>query len=181
MKRVALILFVLALALTFRFSDEARYLIIPVGLTLPLAASLYRWPVVTGAVAGLAALTLVFAHAENVLKPSGLDGRDPVWSLPRHVAMTLDVPARGPLIAAVEEQVPAEGRLGAVLAPSDWDYPLYGRGFDRKLVPLTSDRPFAEAERRGLRWVVFGHDRRPQRAGWQTRRFERAGTLADRQ
>jgi hypothetical protein len=177
---LALPLFVLALALTFRFSDEARYLIIPVGLTLPLAASLYRWPVVTAAVAGLAALTLVFAHTENVLKPSGVDGREPVWSLPRHVAMTLDVPARGPLIAAVDERVPARGRLGVVLAPSDWDYPLYGSRFERTLVPLTSDRPLAEAQRRGLRWAVFGHDRRPERPSWQTRRFERAGTLANR-
>jgi hypothetical protein len=170
-------LFAIGLALSFRFSDEARYLIVPVALTMPLAASVYRWRLAAACVASLAAMTLLFAHGYNVLKPSGLQGKDPVWSLPRHVAMTLDVPERGRLVGAVDEVVPRTARLGLVIAPSDWDYPLYGPSFDRRLIALPQEHPLAEAERQGLRWVVFGHDRRPQRAGWQAVRFERAGTL----
>jgi hypothetical protein len=178
---LALPLFMLGLALAFRFSDEARYLIVPVALTMPLAAAVYRWRAVAAGVAALAALTLVFAHAYNVLKPTGLQAQDPVWTLPRNEAMTLDVPERQPLLDAVDARVARTERLGIVLLPSDWDYPLFGHTFDRRLVPLPGRQPLLEAEHLGLRWVVFGHDRRPQRPGWRGRRFERAGTLLERE
>jgi hypothetical protein len=174
---LALPSFALGLALIFRFSDEARYLIAPVALTMPLAAVVYSRRALAACVAALAGASLVFAHAYNELKPSGLQGRHAVWSLSRAEQMTLDNPEREPLVAAVDRVVPKDGRLGFVLAPSDWDYPLYGPTLERKLVPLPHQRPLVAAERRGLRWVVFGHDRRPAREGWRALRFPKAGTL----
>lgn len=177
---LALPLFLIVVAFAFRFSDEARYLVVPVALASPLVAATYRRSVLAAGIAGLAALTLVFAHAYNELKPTGVGAERAVWDLPRLEAMSLDEPRRAPLLTAVEEQVPEDARLGVVLGPSDWDYPLYGPGLDRRLVPLPDDGALREAERLGIDAVVFGSAWRPAARGWRLRRFEEAGTLAIR-
>jgi 4-amino-4-deoxy-L-arabinose transferase-like glycosyltransferase len=176
---LALPLFLLVVAFAFRFSDEARYLVVPVALVSPLVAATYRWRVLAAAIAGVAALTLVFAHGYNELKPTGLGTQARVWSLPRVQATALDEPQRAPLLAAVEE-VPPDARVGVVLGPSDWDYPLYGTRLDRELVRLPDEGALREAERLGLDTVVFGSAWRPVGRGWRLRRFEEAGTLATR-
>jgi hypothetical protein len=178
---LALPLFVLALALTFRFSDEARYLIVPVALTAPLVAVMYRWRLLAGAVALIAVVSLAFAHGRNELKPTGLGERPAAWMLPRLEAMSLDVPERAPLLEAVERTVPPEARVGVALGPSDWDYPLFGPRFTRTLVPLPHRGGLQAAERLGLQYAVFGEAWQPARRGWSIKRFDRAGTLARRE
>jgi hypothetical protein len=175
----ALPLFVLVLALTFRFSDEARYLIVAVALTGPLVAAVYRVRVLAVAVALVAVVSLVFAHARNELKPTGLGERTAAWRLPRLEAMSLDVPARAPLLEAVERSVPTDARVGGALGPSDWDYPLLGRRLARRLVPLPRTRSLRAADRLGLRYTVLGSAWHPSVPdGWTIVRFEGAGTLA---
>jgi hypothetical protein len=178
---LALPLFVLVLALTFRFSDEARYLVVGVALTAPLVAAVYRPRVLAAAVALVAVLSLGFAHARNELKPTGLGERTAAWRLTRAEAMSLDVPTRAPLLEAVEREVPANAHLGRALGPSDWDYPLFGRSFTRTLVALPATGGLSAAEQRGLRYAVFGEAWRPFAQGWLIRRFERAGSLAIRE
>ena len=162
----------LALALTFRFTDEGRYLIVPVVLTMPLAASVYRWRVVALGAAVVGAVALVGSHVDNELKPTGRD-------LTRTEAQSLDVPLREPALAAVERRVPQTARLGVALAPSDWAFPLYGRKLDRTLVPVDRNCPVRSAERKGLRYVflgaLLGWPGVPE--GWSAERFPGAGTL----
>jgi len=178
---LALPLFVLVLALTFRFSDEARYLVVAVALTAPLVAAVYRWRILAAAVALVAVFSLAFAHGRNELKPTGLGELAAAWTLPRLEAMSLDVPQRAPLLEAVEREVPPDARVGVALGPSDWDYPLFGPRFTRTLVPLPHRGGLEAAERLGLRYAVFGEAWHPARRGWSIERFGRAGTLARRQ
>jgi hypothetical protein len=178
---LALPLFVVVLALTFRFSDEARYLVVAVALTAPLAAAIYRLRVLALAAAVLAVVSLALVHARNELKPTGLGERTAAWRLPRAEAMSLDVPSRAPFLEAVERDVPHGAPLGRALGPSDWDYPLFGRSFTRELVPLPRSGGLEAAGRRGLRYAVFGEAWRPSGRGWTIRRFERAGALALRE
>ena len=175
----ALPVFIVGLALSFRFDDEGRYLLVPLALMSPLVATAYRSRLVAGAIALLAAVTLAAAHLENELKPTGIGAETAAWNLTREAAQALDVPTREPLLAAVAAQVPADTRIGAALGPSDWDYPLYGEGFSRRLVGLDIACPVRAANRQRLRYLVLGallpwpglHP------GWRVERFPGAGTL----
>ncbi len=178
---LALPLFVFGLALTFRFSDEARYLVVPVALTTPLVAAVYRWRVPAAAVALVAVVSLAFTHARNELKPTGLGQRPAAWSLARLEAMSLDVPERAPLLEAVDRGVPDEASVGVALGPSDWDYPLFGPRLTRRLVPLPDRGGLEAADRLGLRYAVFGEAWQPVGSGWSLQRFVNAGVLARRQ
>jgi hypothetical protein len=178
---LALPLFILVLALTFRFSDEARYLVIAVALTAPLVAAVYRWRPLATVVGLVAVVSLAFAHGRNELKPTGLGERAAAWTLPRLEAMSLDEAERAPLLEAVERTVPADANVGTALGPSDWDYPLFGKQFHRRLVPLAHSGVLVDADRGGLRYVVLGSAWEPARRGWSIRPFMRAGTLAIRQ
>jgi hypothetical protein len=178
---LALPLYALFVSLTFRFSDEPRYLLVAVALTMPLAAVLYSRRPVAAVVAGLAALTLVFADAYNVTKPSGLGGARSVWSLSRAEEEGLEVPGTGALIAALDRSVPARARIGTVLAPSDFDYPLYGPSLKRTLVPLPASRPIGAANRDELDFVFLGHGRAvPRSAVWRPVFHNRRGTILAR-
>jgi hypothetical protein len=176
---LSLPLFTLALALTFRFSDEARFFIMPVALTLPLAATLYRRRVLAAAVAVLGALTLLFAHAYNVSKPTGLAGTTPVWQMTRAEAIAVTAPGMRGVVEGVERRVPANARLGVWVAPSDWVYPLYGPELERRLVPLPGERLLGAAERRGLDWILLGKGKVPPPLGdgWSSVRLSELGTL----
>jgi hypothetical protein len=175
----ALPVFIVGLALVFRFDDEGRYLLVPLALMLPLAATAYRNRLVAGAVAVLATVTLAGAHLENELKPTGIGPETAAWQLSREAAQSLDVPVREPLLAAVAGRVPESARIGAALGPSDWDYPLYGAPLERRVVGLDINCPVWAANRRGLRYLVLGavlpwpglHP------GWTVQRFPAAGTL----
>jgi 4-amino-4-deoxy-L-arabinose transferase-like glycosyltransferase len=175
----ALPLSALAVALTFRFSDESRYFIAPVAMTLALSAAVYprRW--LAWPTAGLAAATLVFAHAYNVAKPTGLGGTEPVWRLSRAEAEGLTLRGMPAAIAGVDRLVPARARLGTLLGGSDWDYPLYGPRLQRRLVPLPRVAAIRTAEGRHLRWIFVGRTVRAPAVtpGWREIRFSKAGAL----
>lgn len=153
---LALPLYVLLLALVLRFTDEARYLITPVALTTPLAATIYRHRLLAVSAAALGVATLFFTHAYNELKPTGLGGDTPVWELSRPAAQGIGTPGIGEMIAALEERVPPNARMGVVLAENARDYPLYGPRFDRELVPLDARDVLREADRERLDWIFLG-------------------------
>jgi Dolichyl-phosphate-mannose-protein mannosyltransferase len=175
----ALPVFIVGLALVFRFDDEGRYLLVPLALTLPLAATAYRNRLLAGAIAATATVTLAVAHLENELKPTGIGAETAAWHLSREAAQSLDVPRREPLLAAVAARVPTDARVGAALGPSDWDYPLYGARLTRRVVGLDIACPVRAANGLGLRYLVLGallpwpglHP------GWRVERFPGAGTL----
>jgi hypothetical protein len=174
---LALPVTVLEIALTYRYNIWlGRFLIMPVLLTMPLAAVLYRRGVAAAAAAVVGAVTLMAAHAFNVAKPTGLEGTRPVWSLPRPEAQALTRPGIEDALVAVDRRVPMHARVG-IVGLEEWSYPVYGRRLDRRLVPLPHAHPLAAAERLGLRWVVDGTAEDgpgPSRA-WRTARFASSG------
>jgi hypothetical protein len=178
---LALPLYALGLALILRFSDEGRYLVAPVALTMPLAASLYRFRLAAAGAAGIGALSLAFAHAYNEARPLGLGSDEAAWRQTRAEAFGFAEASLTPLVAALDRTVPDDARLGAVLAFDDPDYPLYGKRLERRLVDLPSADPLGAAERRGLRWVVLGRDQDvPDDPGWTVVVHSRSGTLLAR-
>ncbi len=179
---LALPLFVLGLALVFRFTDEGRYLIAPVALTMPLAGSIYGRRLLAPAVAFVACLSLFFAVAYDVNKPTGLNGTTPAWRLGRAEALGLRLPGLASAVEVLDAQILPDAHIGAVLAPYDPDYPLYGPTLERRVVGLPRRGFVAEARRRGLKWIWVGHNagRPTTPRGWNAMHFRAAGTLLRR-
>src|SRR6266508_3695462 len=179
---LALPLFVLGLALVFRFTDEGRYLIAPVALTMPLAGSIYGRRLLAPAVAFVACLSLFFAVAYDVNKPTGLNGTTPAWRLGRAEALGLRLPGLASAVEVLDAQILPDAHIGAVLAPYDPDYPLYGPTLERRVVGLPRRGFVAEARRRGLKWIWGGHNpvRPTTPRGWNAMHFRAAGTLLRR-
>jgi hypothetical protein len=157
-------LFVLVLALAYRYNGWiGRFMLVPVALTLPLAAWTYerkllggRWPAALLAVVG--ALTLGLAHTYNRAKPTGIDGGPAIWSMSRAEAQSVMRPELTPSLVAFEQLVPPGKRIGTILGEDDWDYPLYGERLDRELVPITTAaaQPLSAARLARVHWVVVG-------------------------
>ena len=177
---LALPVYALGVALTFRLSDEARFLVPAVAITLALAAAVYRYRVVATIVASLATVSLLFATLSNVAKPTGLGTRPAIWTLSRPYAQGLTVPGLGDAFAAIEERVPADARIGTVVTGADWIFPLYGRNLERRLVPLPPRLAFRVADQRRLQWIFFGRATRQPRIvapGWTARFRSPEGAL----
>lgn len=190
LRRVGTASFVLALAvpiyavgLALAYRDGpwyGRYLISGIVLLLPLVAAVYRYRAVAAAVAAVGVMTLALVHVFNANKPSGVGHQRAAWHLSRPEAQAVGIPGFSRVIAAVDEDVPADARLGIVMREEDWDYPFYGRSLDRRLVPLPETRPLDAAEQRDLRYVLVGRTFRrqpPDEPGWSAQRFSWQGTL----
>jgi hypothetical protein len=83
------------------------------------------------------------------------------------------------VIERVDAEVPQDGSLGVVFGEHDWGFPFYGQRLTRRLVPLSRRDPLREAERRDLRFVLFGRLVDPVRVGprWEVTRFSSGATL----
>ncbi len=174
---LALPLTALGIALTYRYNIWlGRFLITPVLLTMPLAAVIYRRRTVAATVALIGAVTLLAAHAYNTAKPTGLDGTQAVWSLPRAQAQSLTRPELEEEIEAVVDRIPADARVG-IADIDEWVYPLYGSELERRVVPLPDAEALQAAEQIGLGWVILGNSERrpPARANWGATHFPDSG------
>jgi hypothetical protein len=152
-------LFVLILALTYRYTPwTGRFMLIPVALATPLVAYLYRFRLVSGLVALVAATTLGLTHAHNESKPSPLGPKPTAWSLPRIDEQTLARRTMKPVLATVDRLVGPSEPLGIALGKDDWDYPLYGAHLGRPLMALDGDgnarRTVAETN---VDWALVRH------------------------
>jgi hypothetical protein len=97
----------------------------------------------------------------NELKPVGLHGTTPVWSMSRVGVETLSRPRMRPIIDLVQARVPQRVRLGLVAGQDDWSYPFYGTSLERRVVYLEGVGALASAERLGIDEVLFARDRTP--------------------
>lgn len=144
-------LFIVAVALSYRYTPWAgRFMVLPVALLMPLAAAIYTRRLWMGLVIIVGAATLSVVHLENV----GKEPRTSPWSLPRIDALTVKRVELRPVFEAVEQRVPVTARLGILLGPDSWSYPLYGERLERRLVQVRPDAPFRDAESLGLRWIL---------------------------
>ena len=112
----ALPIFLIAFAATLKWDASAgRYFISAVALVMPLAALLYHKPVFARALAIVGVASLVAVHAFDVAKPTGLDGTQPIWSMSRVAALTLERPGMERVLDRVAVRVPQDARVGLVL------------------------------------------------------------------
>jgi Dolichyl-phosphate-mannose-protein mannosyltransferase len=149
-------LFVLELALLYSYNAfVGRFLLIPVALTMPLAAWLQPYRLLSGAFAATGIVTLAFCLALNHTKPTGLDHSASAWTLGRAEAQSITRAEMRDALVWADINLPARARVGVLLGTDDWDYPLYGPRLARTLVPLPDRQPLREARRLGLRWVVL--------------------------
>jgi hypothetical protein len=169
----ALPIAVLAFALMLSYTPYVgRYFIGPVALVMPLAALVYRRPVLARAAALVGVLVLAVAHVFNLAKPIGLAGSTPVWSLTRADAQALEWTAMRPVLRRVAKEVPENARVGVVLDAQDWSYPFFGSRLGREVTYLEpGDSVGAEAAARHVSWLIV-HDQ-PWR--WQIRNVSRPG------
>ncbi|HZO62311.1 MAG TPA: glycosyltransferase 87 family protein [Gaiellaceae bacterium] len=173
----ALPLFVLAVAATQRFDLWlGRFMLIPVALTMPLAAWLYPRRLLATLAVALGGAGLVAVHVHNMAKPVGLSGTTPIWDLSRTEAQGWMAGPLARAVPAIDRRVPPDARLGVVVGSNDPVYLLYGPALGRRLVPLPAHGVARRARRQGLRWVVV-HGTVPPAAGWCRDRLARGWQL----
>jgi hypothetical protein len=177
-------LYLFTTALVYRYTSQGRFFITPIVLTLPLAATLYSRRRLAAAIAAVAAVSLLFALAYDAEKPTGLSGATPVWQLDRAGAQAI---ALGPDVARLIRAVnllPAGENIGFEEGQQLYfGYALYGPRLQRRLVPVSSRHPLADADRLHLRVVYLDTstattDLHVRRGGWTLDRFAAAGELA---
>ena len=148
--------FILGIALFSRYNEfNGRYLLPAAVVAMSLVSWLYRHRSLAAMAIAVGVLTLFLTHIENRWKPTGEDGRTPIWSLTRPQAQSTNWPRMVGVIEAVEKHVPAHGRLGYALSYNDWIYPFYGPNLTRRLVKVPREGLFEAAERNRLDAIII--------------------------
>jgi Glycosyltransferase family 87 len=179
----AIPLFALELAAAYEYNDWiGRFMLVPVALSVPLLAAVYPARKLAAASVVLAATGCFAAVGFNELKPIGLHGTTPVWSMSRVGVETLSRPRMRPIIDLVQGRVPQRVRLGLVAGQDDWSYPFYGSSLERRVVYLKGAGALSSAERQGIDEVLFARDRRPRRMPerWRLTADPRSGWILAR-
>jgi Dolichyl-phosphate-mannose-protein mannosyltransferase len=179
---LALPLYLLGVALGTKYGAQARWLITGVLLTLPLAASVYRWRLLAATITAVGVVFLALALAHNDMKPTGLRGTTPIWKLSRATAQSIQAPAAfAVMIERMAQLVPSNATMGIVGDEHDPDYLLYGPNLARTLVWLPHRDPLERASC-SLGWVYVGRSSRVARhpVGWRSDALADAGTLLAR-
>lgn len=136
--------FFLAISITLIWSPyRGRYFILPVTLTAPLLAFLYReqglrWRISAGVLIGLALCGAVYSLLNNPSKP--IQGDQAFWNYDRIGRQTITNRQMEPVLRMVEKHVPLDARLATRLGEDDWDYPLFGPQLSRKLIQLMPEQ-----------------------------------------
>ncbi len=179
----ALPAFVIALSFANAYNPWlGRFMVIPVALTMPLAAWIYdtRLDIVKPALAIVGTITLVYTLANNFYDPTGVGSASPpIWSMNRVAAETIATPGLGAAIQTIDRLVPTNAAVGTDLTSGDQAYPLYGPRLSRTLTSLPRRDPIAAAAARGIACVVAARGR-PLAAhpGWIVMRLENGWRLA---
>jgi hypothetical protein len=173
---LAVPVYLLTLALAYSYNEWiGRFMLVPVGLVAPLIARSYAVRSLRIPVTALGALFLVLALLHNTHKPLGFGGQDPFWTLSRPQQQALARPYLATALEGFDRVVPEAARVGYVLGEEDWDYPLYGEHFKRRLIRLPSREPLRAAAALHLRWVVIGRVDTGGSADWLGVQFRSSG------
>lgn len=155
----ALPLFIVILALTSKDNPWlSRFLIVPVALTVPLAALLFSRRSATLGIVAVAAVSLAVTLERNELKPFKSSFGRP-WHLRSYEAAELTwKPAIGAAQHELDRVLPARACVGAAVGSDDPSYLIYGPSLGRRVVYLPRDDAPEAALRAGLRYVVIDTD-----------------------
>lgn len=131
-----------------------RFLLVPAVLTAPLFGVLFVSRTAIVALLTVAFLTVAVTLSESRTKPlDGPQGRP--WELSQATAvMQTWQPAAGQALAEFDRLVPSRACVGAVLAPDEPSYLLWGRSLERRIVFLPVNAALVEAYEHGLFYVV---------------------------
>lgn len=148
--------FVILLALTAKYNPWlSRFLIVPVALTMPLCASLFRWRTAGAAIVAVAALTVGAAHIRNYFKPLSGGTAHP-WQLDQVAAVSYRFPPElAPALEALDRRVPASARIGALVDGDDPSYLLYGPRVGRTITYLPVPDEGRVLDREGIDTVII--------------------------
>ncbi len=183
----ALPTFVILLSLESRFDPWLpRFLILPVALTAPLLAWIFRNRATTAAFLCVSALLLGLAVTRDIMKPLE-SPYGPPWRI--SWAQALDEtgqPLAATALAAFDKAVPPTACVGAALNNDNPAYLLYGRDFRRDVVYLPVAGVEREASRAHLGYVVIstGQQQKPairrlRAARWKVEPLGGYWTLAE--
>jgi hypothetical protein len=156
---------------------RGRFLVFGIALAAATWGLVLRWRWLAPAVAAVASVALFLTLANYEGKWSGLFERSTIWGDPRWEAQTrLSGPRE--IHRFVEENVPADARLGVALPGNHHLHPYFGADLDRH-VSLASGpgaRPDADAE-----WLVVapGTDVRRCPGAWRAQ-LEHGGWTVER-
>jgi hypothetical protein len=144
------------LALTAKYNPWLlRFAIVPVALTMPLLAQLFRHSAVAVSIVAIASVSLALAHIRNVQKP--IEGSQTLpWQLTQ--AEAVDFPWRqglAPALIAYDRLVPAGACVGALLDSDDPAYLLFGDDLSRKVYFLGPPEESRQARALGLRYIII--------------------------
>jgi hypothetical protein len=83
---------------------------------------------------GTAILLMVWTTLYSATRP--LVGPETIWSSDNIRNQTIYHKEYEPLLRMVENLVPADAELGLILEQGEWEFPLFGNHFSRKLFPI---------------------------------------------
>jgi hypothetical protein len=178
----ALPTFVFLLVLEAKWDEFlARFLLVPVVLAAPLLAALFRSRSVGVAFAAVGVLVAVVTVTNIQAKP--FDRRP--WSFDEaQVLRSAGDPAQAAALTAYRRLVPPHACVGAVLAPDEPGYLLYGPRLEHRVEFLPVANAVHDSVLQGLFYVVIttGTDRWAAKsfrdAGWRLRSLGGYWTLA---
>ena len=157
---------------------RGRFLVFGVALAAATWGLLLRRPILGNAAAGIAAVALFLALANYEGKWSGLFFEPTIWGNPRWEAQTR-LSGPGHVHRFVEENVPADARIGVALTGNDHLHPYFGQSLSRKvsLVSGPGADPPADVE-----WLVLapGTDVRRCPGAWRPDHAEGGWTVERR-
>jgi Glycosyltransferase family 87 len=173
-----------SLYLVFNFF-VTRFLLVPVALTAPLFARLFRGRAEIAAYLAAASIVggLVIVHDRT--KAIAAPGPAP-WNTSQVRALeAAQVPRVAAAEAALERLLPPHACVGAILGRSEPAYLLAGKNFARKVVYISvNSEVVPAAQRAGLFYVVISNGQNRyaaeqfRQAGWKTRLLGRYWILA---
>ena len=155
---LALPLFLALLALQVRYYDFlTRFLVVPVALTVPLAAMFFRRAAAAAAIVVVAALTVTLALDRDLVKPYASPYGHP-WQLSLPNAVRLNwMPAAGEALGELDQDA-GSAAVGAVLGPDEPSYLLFGETRNRHVtfLPPLPEHAVRAAKAAELPFVVIG-------------------------
>jgi hypothetical protein len=155
---LALLVFVALLSLQVRYYDFlTRFLLVPVAITVPLAAVFFRRTAAAAAIVVVAAVTVSLALDRDLVKPfSSAYGHPWQLSLPNAVRLNW-MPAAGEALGELDQDAGNES-VGAVLGPDEPSYLLFGERRNRHVtfLPALPEHAVRAAKAAALPFVVIG-------------------------
>ncbi len=142
----------------------ARLMMPALAIGAPLLALLYRRGWTRGTAVALALLSLLPSLFVNPLKPLFVEPAAPtVFALDRIEQQTLVRPDVAPALRELDTRLPADAPIGFVGNGDSWDYPFFGEGLERRVVPLAPSAASRDTMRReSLRGIVFANTPPPR-------------------